>query len=60
MPKIQRIGVSYLVTIPSHMARIKGWQKGHELMFNIDTRTGKVVLDKVEPEPAVLTEGSKV
>ena len=48
MPKIQRIGASYLVSIPNHIARIKGWQKGQELMFNIDPRTGKVVLDKVE------------
>lgn len=60
MPKIQRIGNSYLVSIPFHIARIKGWQKGQELMFNIDSRTGKVVLDKVEPEPAVLEEGGKV
>ena len=60
MPKIQRIGSSYLVSIPNHIARIKGWQKGHELMFNIDTRTGKVILDKVEPESTVLKEGDKV
>ena len=49
MPKIQRIGNSYLVSIPFHIAKVKGWQKGQELMFNIDPRTGKVVLDKVEP-----------
>ena len=48
MPKIQRIGSSYLISIPFHIARIKGWKKGQELMFNIDTRTGKVMVDKLE------------
>lgn len=48
MPKIQRIGSSLAVTIPFYIAKIKGWQKGQELVFNIDVRSGKVVLDKLE------------
>ena len=53
MPKIQKTGNSHWVSIPRHICKIKGWQKGQELMFNIDSRTGKVVLDKVEPDPAM-------
>ena len=48
MPKIQRMGNTHWVSIPAQICKIKGWQKGHELVFNIDVRTGKVVLDKVE------------
>lgn len=48
MPKVQRMKNSLAVVIPAQICKVKGWQKGQELMFNIDQRTGKVVLDRLE------------
>ena len=54
MPKIQqnkdRSGrhKSLTVSIPFEFARLKGWKKGDTLVFGVDSRSGKVVLDKVE------------
>lgn len=48
MPKVQQIKNSLLVSIPFEFARLKGWKKGDTLVFGVDFRSGKVVLDKVE------------
>jgi antitoxin component of MazEF toxin-antitoxin module len=48
MPKIQKTGHSHWVSIPAQICKLKSWHKGQELMFNIDQRTGKVILDKIE------------
>ncbi len=48
MPKIQRTGNSHWVSIPAYICKLKGWSKGQELYFDIDQRTGKVVLDRLE------------
>ncbi len=52
MPKIQQISSkvtkSLFVTIPFEFARLKGWKKGDTLVFGVDSRSGKVVLDKLE------------
>lgn len=59
MPKIQKIGNSHWVSIPAHICKHKGWAKGQELMFNVDARSGKVILDKLEDvtKSAVNTNG---
>ena len=48
MPKIQRMGKTHWVGIPAYICKLKGWSKGQELYFDIDQRTGKVVIDKLE------------
>ena len=48
MPKIQRMGNTHWVSIPAYIGKLKGWSKGQELYFDIDQRTGKVIIDKLE------------
>ena len=48
MVKIQEVNGRLSISLPKQIARIKGWQKGHELVFNIDVRTGKIMIDKIE------------
>lgn len=46
MPKIQEVKGRLSLTLPRQIARLKGWKKGDELYYNIDSKTGKITMDK--------------
>ncbi len=48
MPKIQGVKGRLSLTLPRQIARLKGWKKGDEVYFNLDGKSGKIVLEKVE------------
>ncbi len=45
MPRIQEVKGRLSLTLPSQIARLKGWKKGDELYFNVDSKTGSIQLN---------------
>lgn len=42
--KLKRTGNSLSVTIPAAIVKTLGWKEGHELVLEVDTRAGIVVI----------------
>jgi antitoxin component of MazEF toxin-antitoxin module len=48
MSKLQKFGNSLLVCVPRYIIIAMKWHKGDTLMFNIDQRSGKVILERLK------------
>lgn len=49
IPKIQEVKGRLSLTLPSQIARLKGWKKGDELYFSADTKSGMIFVEKLQP-----------
>ena len=48
MPKLQELQNRFLISVPKDIVRMKNWKKGDTLVWGFDSKTGDVVIKKIE------------